>query len=137
MPTPEIAPVPLLHRSIGSVRTTFVIEENQARIEPEGGLHKGVPLHLHRTEDEAWYVLEGTLRFHYGAREFNAGAGEGVLLPRGPAHTFWNPGPEPARYLLIVGPRTAGLLEALHGPHRPEPSGLKELYASFEVELLE
>jgi quercetin dioxygenase-like cupin family protein len=96
----------------------------------------GIPLHRHRTEDEAWYVLEGTLRFRYGDREFDATAGSGVLLPKGTPHTFWNPGPGPARYLLIVRPKTAALLEALHpgsGPLRD----VRAVYDRFEVDLLD
>ncbi len=82
-------------------------------------------------------MLEGTLQFDYGTRKFTAPAGTGVFLPRGTPHTFWNPGPDPARYLLIVGPKTAGLLEVLHGPNRPPPAGLKALYDTFEIDLLE
>jgi hypothetical protein len=81
-------------------------------------------------------VLEGTLRSQVGEQEFDATAGSGVLLPKGIAHTFWNPGPEPARYLLIARPRTAALLRALHAPARPEPTRLRELYASYDVDLL-
>jgi mannose-6-phosphate isomerase-like protein (cupin superfamily) len=40
-------------------------------------------LHLHRSDDEAWYVLEGRLGFTVGDEERTAGAGESVLVPRG------------------------------------------------------
>ena len=137
MPEPEVAPPPMVGRSVGTPSSEFVLQENLWPPGPGGTAPKGVPLHCHRVEDEAWYVLEGTLRFRYGAREFDATAGTGVLLPRGTPHTFWNPGPLPARYLLVIGPKTAGLLEALHGPGRPPPAGLKALYDTFEVDLLE
>lgn len=135
MAGPEIVRSPLLHGSVGTRKGDFVIHEirDDASRLPRGG----VPLHLHRTEDEAWYVLDGTLRFQYGAREFEAKAGSGVLLPRGTPHTFWNPGPGAARYLLIVGSKTEGLLESLHGPKPPGPGSRKDLYASFDVDLLE
>jgi hypothetical protein len=29
-------------------------------------------------------------------------------------HTFWNPGPGPCEYLLVMTPRIAALIEALH-----------------------
>jgi mannose-6-phosphate isomerase-like protein (cupin superfamily) len=137
MPEPAVVHAPMVHRSVGSAASTFVLQENLAETEPGGNARKGVPLHRHRVEDEAWYVLEGTLRFQYGSREFDATAGAGVFLPRGTPHTFWNPGPNPARYLLIIGPKTAGLLEVLHGPTRPPSAGLKTLYDTFEVDLLE
>jgi mannose-6-phosphate isomerase-like protein (cupin superfamily) len=137
MPEPEIIHTPMVNRSLGTTDSTFVIQENLDQVGPGRAARKGVPLHRHRIEDEAWYVLEGELRFQYGTREFDAGAGSGVLLPRGTPHTFWNPGPNPARYLLIIGPKTAGLLEVLHGPSRPPPAGLKAVYDTFEVDLLE
>jgi mannose-6-phosphate isomerase-like protein (cupin superfamily) len=33
------------------------------------------PPHIHRDDDEAWYVLRGTLGFLLGDEEFEAGAG--------------------------------------------------------------
>jgi mannose-6-phosphate isomerase-like protein (cupin superfamily) len=137
MTEPQVVPAPMVHRSIGTTSGNFVLQENLDPALAGDAARKGVPLHRHRLEDEAWYVLEGTLRFRSGDREFEATAGSGVFLPRGTAHTFWNPGPAPARYLLVMGPRTAGLLEALHGPNRPPPAGLKALYDTFEVDLLE
>jgi mannose-6-phosphate isomerase-like protein (cupin superfamily) len=137
MSEPEVIHAPMLNRSVGTLQSDFVMQENLAPTGPGGTAHKGVPLHRHRLEDEAWYVLEGNLRFKYGTREFDASTGTGVFLPRGTPHQFWNPGPTPTRYLLIVGPKTAGLLEVLHGPNRPSSAGLKELYSSFEVDLLE
>jgi mannose-6-phosphate isomerase-like protein (cupin superfamily) len=137
MPEPQVAHAPMAGKSVGTTGGDFVLQENLAPTGPGGTAHKGVPLHRHRIEDEAWYVLEGTLRFQFGSREFDAPAGTGVLLTRGTPHTFWNPGPTPARYLLVIGPKTAGLLEVLHGPGRPPPSELKALYDAFEIDLLD
>jgi mannose-6-phosphate isomerase-like protein (cupin superfamily) len=133
----EIVRAPLLGQALGSKETNFVIHEFQDAGYPPGTFTRGVPLHVHRTEDEAWYIVEGNLRFQFGKREFGAEAGAGVLLPHGTPHTFWNPGPGSARYLLIVGPQTEALLEALHGPERPNPRGLHAIYDAFEAELLE
>ena len=74
------------------------------------------PLHVHERDDEAWYVLEGTLRFRLGDEEVEAPAGAAVIAPRGTVHTYWNPRPEPARYLLVMTERIAALIEALHAP---------------------
>jgi mannose-6-phosphate isomerase-like protein (cupin superfamily) len=125
------------NHALGTATNSFVIQENEAEPPSSGSPDRIAPLHLHRSEDEAWYILEGTLRFQSGAREFDASDGAGVLLPHGTAHTFWNPGPRAARYLLIMGPKTAGLLEALHGPSRPPPNRWKDLFASFDIDLLE
>ena len=128
---------PLLGRHLGSNETEFKVFERQDDSGPNGLFRRGIPLHSHRTEDEAWYVLRGRLRFQYGEREFDAREGSAVLLRHGTPHTFWNPGPEPVRYLMIVRPKTAELLEVLHAPGRPEPVDLRALYASFDVDLLE
>jgi mannose-6-phosphate isomerase-like protein (cupin superfamily) len=135
MAEPEVLRHPLLGATIGTRTSDFVIHENR----DDGGQppRRGIPLHRHHSEDEAWYVLEGTLRFQYGSEEFDAHPGAGVLLPRGTAHTFWNAGPGSVRYLMIVGPKTEGLLEALHRPGQLSPDQMKEIYNSFDVELLE
>ena len=47
------------------------------------GTHPGlpiVPLHLHRTDDEAWIVLEGRLGLRIGDEEREVAAGESALV---------------------------------------------------------
>ena len=61
---------------------------------PPGG---GPPPHIHRREDEAFYVLEGELHFHADGREIAAGAGSWVTLARGSLHHFKNIGETPAK----------------------------------------
>jgi mannose-6-phosphate isomerase-like protein (cupin superfamily) len=60
--------------------------------------------HVHLHEDEYSYVLEGTIGARVGDREIIAGPGSYVIKPRGLMHTFWNPGPEPARLLEVIAP---------------------------------
>jgi mannose-6-phosphate isomerase-like protein (cupin superfamily) len=91
------------------------------------------PLHLHRSDDEAWYVLEGALRFRLGDDEVEAEAGDAVMAPRGTVHTFWNPRPEPARYLLVMTRRISQLIEALHAPGAPSP---KQVFRDHDSELI-
>jgi mannose-6-phosphate isomerase-like protein (cupin superfamily) len=134
---PQFFRSPLRDRFLGSTETDLKIFENTEEFRPDRLPPNGIPLHTHRTEDEAWYVLEGVLRFRFGNEEFNAPAGAGVLLPKGIPHTFWNPGPDPVRYLLIVRPKTAALLDAVHRPGPPDPRGARAVYASFDVDLLE
>ena len=82
----------------------------------EVGSHWIAPLHLHHSDDEAWYVLAGRLGFRLGDEELTAEAGQAVLAPRGVPHTFWNAGQEEARYLLVMMPRIARLIDAIHAP---------------------
>src|SRR6266481_9720019 len=72
------------------------------------------PRHVHFSDDEAWYVLEGTLRIQVGDREMEARAGSSVLVPRGTPHTYWNPEPGPVRYLLIMTSNIYRLIKEIH-----------------------
>jgi mannose-6-phosphate isomerase-like protein (cupin superfamily) len=81
-------------------------------------------LHVHHDDDEAWVVLEGTLGFRVGDELVTAGPGAAVLVPKGTPHAYWNGGDTEARYVLVMSPRTAALVEALH-------SGSGESYAEI------
>jgi hypothetical protein len=49
-------------------------------------------------------VLEGEVGVKIGDQEFLATTGDIIFKPRGVSHTFWNPGPRPARLLEIIAP---------------------------------
>jgi quercetin dioxygenase-like cupin family protein len=48
----------------------------------------GPPFHIHRDEDETFYVLEGEFRFKHGETIQHAQAGDVVYLPKGMPHGF-------------------------------------------------
>ncbi|HEY1689182.1 MAG TPA: quercetin 2,3-dioxygenase [Solirubrobacteraceae bacterium] len=62
------------------------------------------PLHVHRREDESFWVLEGTLRIVCGERTFIAEPGSFAFLPRDVPHTFLVLGDAPARLLSLCAP---------------------------------
>lgn len=64
----------------------------------------GPPLHTHANEDEAWYVIDGGLRFRLGDEVADAPAGSFVFVPRGTPHCFQNAGERPARILVLFTP---------------------------------
>jgi mannose-6-phosphate isomerase-like protein (cupin superfamily) len=92
------------------------------------------PLHRHLGDDEAWYVLEGALGFIRGDERLEAAAGAAVLVPRGVAHSFWNAGDGSARYVLVMTPRIAALVDALHEPRARDD--LAALFRRYDSELL-
>jgi quercetin dioxygenase-like cupin family protein len=65
---------------------------------------EGPPMHVHAREDEAWYALEGELRFSLGGELAPAAAGSFVFVPRGTPHCFQNVGAAPARILVLFTP---------------------------------
>ena len=46
------------------------------------------PLHMHRTSDETFYILEGSVDFQIGDEIRAASAGDVAFAPRGIPHTF-------------------------------------------------
>jgi quercetin dioxygenase-like cupin family protein len=76
----------------------------------------GSPLHVHRREDEWFYVTEGELTFWLGGRTVAAPAGSFVFGPRDVPHTF-EVASERARWLLVTEP--AGFEEFVRAVAEP------------------
>jgi uncharacterized cupin superfamily protein len=87
-------------------------------------------------DDEAWYVLEGTLCVQSGEDEIQAHAGSGVFVSRGTPHTYWNPGPGCLRYLLIMTPNLFSLIQSIHALKDRTPATLQQLFGKHDSELL-
>ena len=117
----------LIDGRLGSGDDDFVLVEWKAEV----GTHWIAPLHVHRADDEAWYVLQGKLGFRLGDDEIEASAGSAVLARRGTPHTYWNAGSIEARYLLVMTPKIARLIEAIHEPGAVIPA----LFAEYDSEI--
>ena len=81
------------------------------------------PLHIHRREDEAFYVIEGEITFRSGDRDAAAGPGTFIFLPRDVPHTFVVEGDTPARVLTLISPG-GGERFFVDGGRVPEHEGL-------------
>jgi quercetin dioxygenase-like cupin family protein len=68
-------------------------------------------MHIHRSDDEAWHVLEGSLRFRFPDREVDAPAGSTIFVPAGSPHTYRVT--QPSRYLIFLTPRLDQLVTKL------------------------
>ena len=112
----------------GSGDDDFVIVKWVAEV----GGHWIAPLHVHHQDDEAWCVLRGSLGFLLGGDEFVARPNSGVLARRGTPHTYWNAGDTDAEYLLVMTPRIATLIEAIHRPGADIPA----LFRAHESEIV-
>jgi len=131
MPDP-ITALPLAGRVLGTSQGNFVIAEWRDL----GGPPRLIaPPHVHHSDDEAWYVLEGVLRVRVGDEEVEAKAGAGVFVPRGTIHTYWNPGPGPLRYLLIMTGRIHQLIQDIHAMESRTHEKLQAVFRKYDSEL--
>jgi quercetin dioxygenase-like cupin family protein len=60
------------------------------------------PLHVHRTEDEVFHVLEGEFRLRVRDEEHRLRAGDSLLTPKGVPHTYRVESSPGARCLAIT-----------------------------------
>jgi mannose-6-phosphate isomerase-like protein (cupin superfamily) len=103
---------PLTGSALGGSGDDFVLVQWTAQVSDDWI----APLHVHHDDDEAWYVLQGRLGFLLGGEEFEVGPGSAVLARRGTPHTYRNAGDVETEYLLVMPPRIASLIEAIHRP---------------------
>jgi quercetin dioxygenase-like cupin family protein len=118
-----------------------------AVIEHLGPRGAGSPLHVHRREDEWFYVTEGEVTFWVGGRVIRAPAGAFVYGPRDVPHTF-EVASERARFLLVAEPAgfeelvraaaaPAGALTLPPPPAEPpDPAQMAALAAEHGIEIL-
>ena len=60
--------------------------------------------HVHPYQEERFEILDGSVSFMLGGKEFVAGPGEKLTVPTGTPHRFWNAGEEEARFVCEVRP---------------------------------
>lgn len=101
--------------SLGSLTVLKATDENTdgsfSMVEERMPADQSPPLHVHRSDDEMFYVLDGTVTFEVDGERFTATAGSTVFAPRGLPHSYLTE--EPTRWLMFV--------------HEP---GLEQLWAS-------
>jgi quercetin dioxygenase-like cupin family protein len=77
-------------------------EDGISVLESHAPYGDSAPLHVHRTEDELFHVLEGELRMRADDADVRIGAGESILAPKGVAHTYRVESPDGARWLVVT-----------------------------------
>jgi mannose-6-phosphate isomerase-like protein (cupin superfamily) len=136
MSWPEVAAQRLAGAALAPESSGLVLAEWTAQGSTGDEPLYQAPLHKH-PEDEAWYVLEGTLRVRVGEQVHEVSGGGAVIVPGGTPHTFWNPRPEPARYVLVMGARTFALIQAIHAADDRSPARMRQLFAEYGATLLD
>jgi len=136
MSSPIIAP-PLAGNVLGSGGDAFVIAEWRDAGGPAGPPRLTAPGHVNHRDDEGRNVFAGALRVQVGDHGVEAGAGAGVIVPRGTPHTYWNPGPGAVRYLLVMTSNIYRLIQDIHAMSERTPPALRAVFAKYDSELLD
>lgn len=79
---------------------------------PPGG--RRPPAHRHTNCSEGYFVLEGRIEVEIEGTPHELGPEDFVLVARGQAHTFGNPGTDPARLLVLHAPAMDAYFAELH-----------------------
>jgi pimeloyl-ACP methyl ester carboxylesterase/mannose-6-phosphate isomerase-like protein (cupin superfamily) len=95
-----------------------------------------VPPHIHPTQDEFIYMIEGRLDLELGNEKSHAGPGDLIRLPRGKPHGLYNNASSDVRCLFWVAParRLRALFEKLH--NLSDPAEVVRISAEHEVNFL-
>jgi len=97
-------------------------------------LEGGPPLHIHRTEDEFFYVLSGEFNFQLGDCITRTPPGSFVFIPKDMVHTFQHIGSEPGVLLGSVHPGGfEGLFQGLPGA---DDERVKALFKKYNMDVV-
>jgi mannose-6-phosphate isomerase-like protein (cupin superfamily) len=78
MAAEAIVAAPLAGKEVGTADAAFVVAEWTDDGTMTSADFPIAPLHVQHADDEAWYVLEGTMGFRLGHTVVEAGAGSAV-----------------------------------------------------------
>ena len=108
-------------------------------IEQANDFRGGPPRHVHASQDEWFYVVEGSYMVEVGGRLHHLGVGDSILAPRGVPHGWALMGPGTGRMVIAFTP--AGAMEAFFDEASarsdmgsPEP--MAELFARHDMRVV-
>ncbi|TPN53768.1 cupin domain-containing protein [Mesorhizobium sp. B1-1-4] len=97
-------------------------------------------LHVHRAQEETFYVLDGECVWHVGGKVIRATPGTFLFIPPGVQHNITNVGEKPARVLMTVSPpmheHYFEELARLAAKSSPDPKALAELRNRYDTDQL-
>jgi mannose-6-phosphate isomerase-like protein (cupin superfamily) len=134
---------------VGRYTTKLATEQTDGRLlqllcsDRRGG---APPLHIHRDEDEPFFVISGEISFFIGGERIEATAEDFVLAPRGIEHSFLVRS-DGAEYLTSVAPAGAERFFAevappvIPGdppppPTQPDPAEFARIAAKYRIEIV-
>jgi len=99
---------------------------------------RGTPLHFHHSQDEIFYVIEGTYYFQVGDDKYELSTGESIFLPMKVPHA-WTQKSEKGKMLVVLQP--AGKLEQFFITtaaldHEPTPAEMSAIFKANDMEVV-
>lgn len=102
-------------------------------------------LHVHRVQEETFFVLEGECEWHIGGRKITAPAGTYVFIPPGVPHNIANASDKTARMIMTVSPpghehyfeELAKLVAQSNLPDAEAIAELRERYDTTQISKLQ
>ena len=97
-----------------------------------------VPPHIHPTQDEFIYMLEGKFELLLDGREVHAGPGDLIRLPMGIPHGIFNKTQDTVKCFFWVSPtrKLFDLFWGIHSMKEQNPAEVVALSARHEVDFL-
>ena len=97
-----------------------------------------VPPHIHPTQDEYIYMLEGRFELMLAGKDVVANPGDLIRMPMGVPHGIFNKSGSPVKCLFWVSPtrRLYDLFWGIHNMKDQNPPDVVALSAKHEVEFL-
>ena len=129
-----------LTRTLIDIKVSTLDTDGALSVAEITSLHKGGPgRHLHREQDEWFYVLEGEYVIEVGEERYEPGAGDSLLAPRKVAHVWSHVGEGTGRLIAALQP--AGEIEAFFEDlaklgSGPEREDLRGVFGSHGMELV-
>jgi quercetin dioxygenase-like cupin family protein len=111
----------------GGERTLIEIE-----VAPEGG----PPPHYHKTYDEHFEVLEGTLEVLLGKEKHILHPGQKAVAPKNTLHRFKNPTDEPTTFLVEMRPGQPGFEKALMAGYGLASDGRDPTHHPYQLAII-
>jgi quercetin dioxygenase-like cupin family protein len=115
-------------------------------VELAGAPGDAPPLHLHRHDDEGFYVLDGAFRLYAGQRAIDLRPGQFARIARGTPHAYCVVSETPARWLAISNGGFEHFVEEVSipaqaptipdDPYLPPAEQLAEIALRHGIELL-
>jgi len=101
----------------------------------------GPPRHVHRSQDEVFFVLDGKFDIEIDGQLSRAASGDVAYVPRGAVHAFKNVGSEPGRlrYTFTPAGDTEAMFRAFFDAAQADnlaPERMAEIAARYDQEFV-